>query len=586
MKSRKKRMKKKQQQTLDKFRNFFLLFAMILIFIVPLVVFYKQVEVPKAAEFLYGEGRQLADFFTYYKAVIFQIGTLILFVGALFYRLLDNFNFKPDLFEKLLAGLALAVLASLIFSDYKTVALTGYLDRYEGSLTWLSYIGLSYSIYTFVKDKTDAHKIIGSLVASSGVISTIGFFQSRGLDFFRSDLGRKLILGSNYEKLKEVLVFKFAPDRVYSTLFNPNYVGSLVAIAFPLTMYLILEIKNKALKVILAIVALMQVLTLAGSKSATGFAAISVGIAVFVLMQLIKTRFDKKRIFVVLAILLVVAIGITQTSMFKNEFSKIKASLDNMNQEVYNTFDSVDYNHPRLTVMLENGKEIYFEPEGRDLLVFDSNNEAVNRVDGQDRYTFDFSEDKFNIKVIKDVKGAEVTVRATNTDNNVTRSMRFHQVFLDHFSLRYQKFTEENIQVDTVDWIKNETSFSARGYIWNRSIPMILDKPILGYGADTFTINFPQIDLVGNAVAIGSQIVDKPHNFYINILINFGFIGAIILFGLTVFILTKSYKNELSVAIVAFLVAGIANDSVLFCTYMIFVIFAVLAKINIKKELS
>jgi len=584
MKSRKKRMKKKQQQTLDKFRKFFLYFAMILIFIVPLVVFYKQVDVPKSAEFLYGEGRQLADFFTYYKAIIFQIGTLFLFIGALFYRLLDDFNFKPDLFEKILGGLTLAVLASLTFSNYKTVALTGYLDRYEGTLTWLSYIGLSYSIYTFVKDKADIHKILGSLVASSGVISTIGFFQSKGIDFFRSDFGRKLILGSNYEKLKDVLVFKFAPDRVYSTLFNPNYVGSLVAIAFPLTMYLILEVKNKAIKVVLAIIALMQVLTLAGSKSATGFAAISVGIAAFVLMQLIKTRFEKKRIIIVIAILLVIAIGVTQTSIFKNEFSKIKASLDNMDEPVYNTFEAVEYNHPRLIVTLENGKDIYFEPEGRDLLVFNSNDEAIERVDGQDSYSFDFSEDGFNIKVIKDVKGAEVTVRATNTENNITRSLRFHQVFMDQFSLRYQKLTSDNIQVDTVNWIKNEKSFSGRGYIWNRSIPMIFDKPILGYGADTFTLNFPQIDLVGNAVAIGSQIVDKPHNFYINILINFGLLGILILAGLTILILVKSYKNEISVAILAFLVAGIANDSVLFCTYMIFVIFAILAKLNFNSE--
>lgn len=590
MRSKRKKRVEKQRQTLEKIRKFFLYFTMVVIFFVPLIVFYKQVEAPNAAYYLYGQGKYFADFFVYYKSLILQIGSLILFIGALFYRLLDDISFKLDKFEMLLASFGVTVLISLAFSDQKAVAITGYLDRYEGTLTWLAYIALAYSVYTFVKDRVDINKVIGSFVASSFFVSLIGFSQSLSKDFFRTDFGRKLILGSNYAELKDILVFKFPPDRVYSTLFNPNYVGSLIAIAFPLTLYLILEVKNKLLKVALAVVAVMQVLSLAGSKSTTGFVALIVGVIAFGVMQIVKSRADKKtdkkKIYIAVAVVFALLIGVSQTAMVKDQYAKLKRSLTTMNEPVYNTFKSVSYEHPELTVTLENDREIYFKPDGRDLLVYDSNHNEVEKVIGEDSYSFNFSEEDFSIGVTKDEKSAEVTITATNPNLEVTRSMNFHQVFADHFSLRYQLFTAENIKVDTVNLVKNEVSFSGRGYIWNRSLAMIKAKPILGYGADTYTLNFPQIDLVGNAVAIGSQIVDKPHNFYINILTNFGLLGTLAFLALVVYTFRNQYKHEMSVAILAFLVAGLANDSVIFCTYMIFVLFALLTKLKVIEEKS
>jgi hypothetical protein len=576
MKSRKKRMEQKKQEQLSKMQKIFMYFAMALIFIVPLIVFYKPVNVPESASLIYGPTETLPDFFVYYKAIILAVGSFTLFFGALFYRLIDDVDFKFDLFEKLLSGLAISIIVSFILAEYKDVAILGYLDRYEGTLTWLSYIALAYSIYTFVKTKVDFNKIISAFVTSSAVISLIGFFQSRGQDFFRSDLGRKLILGSYYEELKETLRFRFPEDRVYATLFNPNYVGSLVAISFPLTLYLIFEVKNKVFKAILSGFAVIQLLVLAGSRSATGFAGIGIAVVAFIVMQLIKARVDRKRMIAVVGVVLVVFVMFTQTELFRGEYSKIKNSIETAREPVYNTFLDVEYNHPSLIVTLANEKSFTITPDGFDLRVSNSLEEEIEPSIGEETHVFSFSEEEFNVTVTRNNVNGEVILRAQDTEKNITRVTTLHLIYRDQLSLRYDPITEENIKVDVTNLISNEQSFSARGYIWNRSLPLIISKPIFGYGADTFTLHFPQIDIVGNAVAIGSQIVDKPHNFYINVLINFGFVGTIILLALMAVALVKGYKEEITISILSFLVVGIANDSVIFCTYMMFVIISLL----------
>jgi hypothetical protein len=65
---------------------------------------------------------------------------------------------------------------------------------------------------------------------------------------------------------------------------------------------------------------------------------------------------------------------------------------------------------------------------------------------------------------------------------------------------------------------------SGRVYIWSRSIPLIKDRVFTGYGPDVYVIAFPQDDYIYKAKFFHNQniIVDKPHNMYLQYLINFG----------------------------------------------------------------
>lgn len=118
---------------------------------------------------------------------------------------------------------------------------------------------------------------------------------------------------------------------------------------------------------------------------------------------------------------------------------------------------------------------------------------------------------------------------------------------------------------------------TGRAYIWEKSLEMIKEKPIFGYGLDTFVYNFNQNDPFKNSnLAEGyGVIVDKPHNMYINLAVGSGIVSifsflAILLFVLIDLMKQKHCKNtinsriklSISFGTLAFLIQFLFNDSV------------------------
>ncbi len=98
---------------------------------------------------------------------------------------------------------------SFLLSEHKQLAWMGMIDRYEGTLTWLCYIGLTYITMTVVKTRRDINALVGSFVLSASIVSIIGAFQMFGMDFFKTDLGKLMMLGSRYEELFMQVNFNF-----------------------------------------------------------------------------------------------------------------------------------------------------------------------------------------------------------------------------------------------------------------------------------------------------------------------------------------------------------------------------------------
>ena len=119
---------------------------------------------------------------------------------------------------------------------------------------------------------------------------------------------------------------------------------------------------------------------------------------------------------------------------------------------------------------------------------------------------------------------------------------------------------------------------SSRGYIWSRSIPLLANNIIIGGGPDTYAIQFPQHDYVGKLKAFDNvnQIVDKPHNMFLQIGINTGVISLIAVLVLLGFYLIQSFRlyinnTDTSVisiigrsafgGVIGYCVVSFANDS-------------------------
>jgi O-antigen ligase len=140
---------------------------------------------------------------------------------------------------------------------------------------------------------------------------------------------------------------------------------------------------------------------------------------------------------------------------------------------------------------------------------------------------------------------------------------------------------------------------SGRAYIWKRAFELIKERPVFGYGMDTFAYHFPQDDPEKYAnLEDYSVIVDKPHNIYIGLAFGgglitlFGFLG-IICFGLYrgfKWIITSSKLSENSITValfvsaIAYFIQGLFNDSVIGVSTMMWIVFGLFISSVLKLE--
>lgn len=164
--------------------------------------------------------------------------------------------------------------------------------------------------------------------------------------------------------------------------------------------------------------------------------------------------------------------------------------------------------------------------------------------------------------------------------------------------------TVELEKIDAIGFKNNQKFGTNRGWIWSRSIPLMKNKILYGYGADTTAVVFPQNDYVGK-LKVGSPIngiVDKPHNMYLNIGISTGvlsLVSMIIFYAIyllnSLFIYTKKndIKNFTSRAGIAiflgtcgFLIAALMYDNVVHVMPLFYTLLAMGLAINTKVNLS
>jgi hypothetical protein len=145
---------------------------------------------------------------------------------------------------------------------------------------------------------------------------------------------------------------------------------------------------------------------------------------------------------------------------------------------------------------------------------------------------------------------------------------------------------------------QNMGMLSSRGYIWHYVDGLIEDNYIFGYGPDNLYYNFPQINIDGE-VYLPNVYIDKPHNMYLQVILDIGIFGLIGFMILLVGLLLKSnkaidleddlYKNTyfkaLMLVIMAYMIQGIVNDNHLVVQPIVYLIFGIGASL-IKQTLD
>lgn len=119
----------------------------------------------------------------------------------------------------------------------------------------------------------------------------------------------------------------------------------------------------------------------------------------------------------------------------------------------------------------------------------------------------------------------------------------------------------------------NMVMLSGRGFIWHYSNELIKENSIIGYGPDNLYYNFPQLNPHHNILP--NNVIDKPHNMYLQVWIDIGVFGIIGFMTLLVGFLFKSnkaidiekdvyritYFKALMLVIGAYMIQGLVNDN-------------------------
>lgn len=524
---------------------------------------------------------------------------LCILMVVLIFLVFDKKELKKDKFIKTyIIGSSVFIGISLIAtlnSNYPHTAWWGMPDRAEGFVTQACYIFIMlYTLYSF-REYHNFKYIIYALSFLVVISTIIGAFQYFGHDLFMEvEFFKNLILSDQAKEMGLVLTSSYAEKKVFGTMFHYNYMGSFGAMMVPLFLTLTLFLKGRKKKILCGIMTLCSMFLLFGSTSRAGLiglvCAILIGMIIFAKVIVKKWQFTIP----VAAILAMCLIGfnmITGGTIFSRIPTLIKDSIELFSGSD-ESFDYKDY-IPVREIVHNNGTERIVFQTGTLILSNENNglsftDEAGNPIE----YNYNeeglivTSDERFSYVTFKN---EEVSV-AEGVVPPVLLSMQVNGMDTFYFLLHDEKGVVlsdscpiQEIEIDdpeTVGFKGKEKLGSARGYIWSRSIPMMKKTVFVGFGPDTYALEFPQNDYLGKwwAYDTPNMIVDKAHSLYLALFVNngglalLGFLvvmGAYLIQSLKLYALKGYYESKdiigiaVALAVVGYLGAGVFNDSII-----------------------
>jgi O-antigen ligase len=554
--------------------NIFLIPLILVIAVIPLIVrvhFFNTnlSQFPWASRI-----ESSVDLFLYYKSVFLILISFVMLLILIFRKV----HTKKVLLMFIPLGIYLLLaLISSIFSKYAYFSFNGMLDHFETIWVVLGYGIITYYAAVTIKSEDDVKKIMKWLMISIVIVTLIGIGQAFSLDFFRSTFGKLLISPSYMWSNLDAFKYSFEEGRVYSTLFNPNYVGSYAALVAPILLLNFIFAKEKKSKVIYLTLFIGLMISLFASRSRTGLFGFIIALAMllFFIRKIIYKHWKNVllSIFIILSIFIFIDkinsnIIVTRINQLFHT-KKIEMPL----KEIQTNEDNITINYKEETLILkynyskDNGK-YFFE-----CLDMDGNKLSYKPNSTQTGFYIDderFSDFIIGPATLKELDGFFIEIDG------------IEWFFTNATDGTYYYYTR-TLGLDKINNAKsmgfdNLGQFgSGRGYIWSRTLPLLKDYLFVGSGAETFAFIFPNDDYVGlTNYGFTNGIMTKPHNMYLQISVQSGVVSLIALLTFYIIYFVASfkilYKNNINtylrqigagiqVGTTGYFISGLANDS-------------------------
>ena len=523
------------------------------------------------------------DVFLKVKGQLLVVVAVVMIIILAFNMFLEAKAIKPPVWMYLVFGYAGLTIISTVISEYRSFGFNGMFEQHETLWVILAYCVVLIYAFAVAKDSYGINFVRIALGILAVVQSVIGLSQLVGDDFWGTKLGRYLIIPSSFdnaESIRETLSFTFSGSgnhQVYLTLYNPNYVGSYAALVFPI--FLVLSIFSKKIwkKIFWGVITVINFLCAMGSGSKTFLGAFAIS-AVFALILFRKKLKKGWPIVVGFAAIIIASttiyfryIGTSLISYVSNAIAVQKNDSLLENVELKKDHAEITYNGVKFNVIYKAEGEqasIYFSREDNTLIEYTTNEDGSLVMLKDDRLkdlSFQY------LLAGEDIEGYVINCNIPKGSFAFMATDEGYKIYAGPGKL-------DDIYNAPAAVIKDHDAFaSGRGYIWSRTFPVFFKHLLLGTGADSFTVAFPQNDYIGRLNGgFGGMIITKPHDLYLQVGVQSGGLALLCFLGIAVFYVIQTFKllwkrelkgetetfgAAISLGIIGYLVAGIFNDS-------------------------
>lgn len=553
-------------------KNYHLYVLFATICILPLIVKYATYE-PKLSIFAwFPEATYREDFFLIYKQRFFLVISGFMLIYIIFSLISKRYKIKDSRIFIPIATYGFLAILSTLFSKYKSYSLTGSYELFESIFVLLGYCVAVYYVYLVLNEERDFKYLYFFIVILTLIMGILGSFQFFGFDFFKSQLGKNLILPIELRNNELTMTMG---SIVYLTLYNPNYVGMMGALLIPVLLIMTLMYRNLLWRILSFISMIGLVISVIGSRSLTGFIGISVA---FLFILILLWRYLIKYYYITIGVIVILIISLFCINRVTNNYfiNKLNKSVNITKLEP--ALSRIETNDDKVTVIY-NGNQINFAyavniDNTVDIVAFDESYHNIESIYDVNTFSYTITDERF-----EDISyGFDEEYDGVFYVNIGGKKWRFTNFTEDRTYYYINGFYKLDKMANPPAAFRGYDAFAShRGYIWSRSIPLLKNTLLLGTGPDTFTMFFPQNDYLGYYQnGYENMIITKPHNMYIQIGVQTGVLSlvAFIIFYLLYFVSSiklyirsrfTSFYSRLGLAIfvgtIGYMISGLAYDS-------------------------
>lgn len=587
---------KRKRETISEenlhYKNVIVHIIMAFLVVYPFVVYsYVGLLSEKQQEYLPNKMGYTADFFLYHKEMlllVFAVWLILFFIGEQIYpqkpfRDIPLRSKHARVTLGLIGIYALCIGASVLFSVDKKTAVWGGSTEYEGMAALLSYLILFLAGYNYFRAPRFRKILKRGLLVLMTVICLLALVEYFYKPIYEIDFLKYFIAPKEQRVMAESLSNQEYVGKITLSLYNPGYLGGLCSLLLPISFGIMYEEEARWRRLLCCFLHVGLWFTLLGTGVTGPFFAAAAGMAVlFVVMR--KEGKKLIRSIGVSALFLVIVfflVNLFTDGAIVRRFLNV-VSNSSSEEETSERFVLTGLEISEDAIKVSSGEKSFYVRAELPGLVTPENFTFVNPSGRELQTAVDTS------GTIHFLEEGYEAVRFACRDRRLCMDLGYDDTIdfyvTEHsFALVGQngaaigEIPQSSIQSESLK--KLYPVATGRGYMWVNTLPILTECLFVGKGPGHFTYSFVQNDVVGLVNTHGSCkfVIDKPHNWYLQIAVGTGVISLLAVFalffryfkgGFAAYIIRAQaddgdiFEKGLWAGLLAFCVTGLVNDSI------------------------